>query len=873
MVNLVAGNSAQESRRLVGYQPVHWWERGWVRQGVLPLVFYTAATLILTLPLATRLTTHAAGAAYGDAFESVRLIWWTKEAILQGMHPAQQPLLQYPDGFFSAVQWVAPLSHLAGLPFALVFSPLVAYNLTFLLAFVLTGWASYWFFRELTGHEGAALLGGLIVLAFPTRLGHAAAGHLGLITNYWRMLFLWSLLKTFRGAGWRAAALGGLFLGLTLGTAPTNIAYEVIPLLAVVGAGLAWQARLTWGRWVGPLMIMAGVAGLIAVVLYLPLLLEMMRGDSAFLAETGTVRYSTDLLAFGLPSPFNPVAKALGLVSQTTWDVLGDNAIEGSAYLGLVAVFLAMMALRRREARLWLILALVSMVSSLGPVLKVGDRVARVTVEGSETTAITLPYAVYDDLPGLSMARTPARFNLMTAVALAALAAYGWAAFSTRRLRLRSPLWQGGAVIGLAALVIIEYGVFVPFPTTEAPVAGYFEELAVDAAQGDVRPVLTLPAGEFFASQWLLFDQTIHHQPVITGHVVRKTAANPAMLTLVNAAALPAGDDGFLPVMSAADQVGIIRASGAEVVVVYREYGEGAAMAAHLATLFGAPAYEDARVSIYEVMEGPLPTGPVYTVEYGWPAEDSSATRWIADEMVLSVYLPEARTGRWRFNASPWLFDRWLALELDRMATDMYGLDAGADAITEWVSSPYGLRAGFQQARFAMPDYSEQCTRMPGEADCRSAWIGTPRLEFDDEDQAPGAIFGDKMRLVWYAIDRDDPRQLALTLYWQAQGAARADYTLFVHILDGEGALVAQWDGPPAGAEYPTSEWPQGGYRWQRVTIALPEGGLPPGAYTLSAGLYTFPDMTRLPISGSPSGVEQGRLYLDEWTIEPSGQE
>lgn len=166
------------------------WQRGWVRHGAGPLLFYTAVALGLTFPLIARLTTHAAGAPYGDAFEVIRAIWWTREAILRGVLPAQQPLLNYPEGFFSTVQWALPMVYLPGALLELAFSPLAAYNLAVLLAFVLTGYTAYLFLRELTGHSGAALLGGLIVMAFPTRLGHASAGHLGVITNYWRMLFL-----------------------------------------------------------------------------------------------------------------------------------------------------------------------------------------------------------------------------------------------------------------------------------------------------------------------------------------------------------------------------------------------------------------------------------------------------------------------------------------------------------------------------------------------------------------------------------------------------------------------------------------------------------------------------------------------------------
>lgn len=844
------------------------WQTPWVRSGVAPLLFYTAATLGLTFPLVTQLGTHVAGAAYGDAFESVRLIWWTKEAILRGIHPAQQPLLLYPEGFFSTVQWAAPIAHLAGLPFALLFPPVVAYNLTFLASFVLTGYTAYLFLRELTGHNGAALLGGLIVMAFPARLGHATAGHLGLITNYWRMLFLWSLLRVFRGSGWRIAAFSGLCLGLALATYPTNSAYEAIPLLVIVGGGLAWLQRRSWRQWLGPVTVMAGVAGVLGVFFYGPLLLDSLRGGTAYLAETGVVRYSADLLAFITPSPFNPVIETLGLIPGWGWDVLGDSTIEGSAYLGLVTVLLAAIALwkRRQEAGLWLVLALVGMVFSLGPVLKVADRLVEVPVEGAESARVVLPYAFYSALPGLGMARTPGRFNLITSVGVAALAAYGWAALLQRVARLRRKTWQGGAVLGLAAVIMAEYAIFLPFPTLAAPIPHYYDELAAAAERGEVRPVLSLPADDFFTSQWLLYDQTAHHQPVIAGHVIRRSPANPAMLQLVNAAALPPVEDRFVPPMTPAEQAGIIRATGADVVVVYREFGNGAAMADYLPQLLGQPVYADARVAIFSVPEGPLPDTPAYVAQGGWEAADDG-TRWVADTLTLSLYVPQEMTAYWLFEAAGWLYPRWISLEGEAQPPAAFFVREDSQVFQQ---AAVRLPAGFQQVRFRALDYSGQCSRLPGEPACRTAWIRTLRLRSGDEDQAVPIDFGAKMRLVQYVIATPDSAHLKLAFYWQALDQAREDYTLFVHLLDEHGDLVAQWDGPLGGLENPTSRWPQGGYLWQDVTLDLTDDTPEPGRYRLAAGLYTLPDVTRLPVASESPGASDGLLYLQDWLPQPS---
>ncbi len=51
---------------------------------------------------------------------------------------------------------------------------------------------------------------------------------------------------------------------------------------------------------------------------------------------------------------------------------------------------------------------------------------------------------------------------------------------------------------------------------------------------------------------------------------------------------------------------------------------------------------------------------------------------------------------------------------------------------------------------------------------------------------------------------------LHLTLVWQARQKMDIHYTVFVHLLDPSGQMVAQHDGEPQGNAYPTDQWPLG---------------------------------------------------------------
>ena len=74
--------------------------------------------------------------------------------------------------------------------------------------------------------------------------------------------------------------------------------------------------------------------------------------------------------------------------------------------------------------------------------------------------------------------------------------------------------------------------------------------------------------------------------------------------------------------------------------------------------------------------------------------------------------------------------------------------------------------------------------------------------------------FGDFSALVGYslpaaAVTTAEP--LPLTLYWRAlEGTSPMDYMVFTHLLAGDGHLVAQHDGGPAGGTRPTTGWTPG---------------------------------------------------------------
>jgi hypothetical protein len=94
---------------------------------------------------------------------------------------------------------------------------------------------------------------------------------------------------------------------------------------------------------------------------------------------------------------------------------------------------------------------------------------------------------------------------------------------------------------------------------------------------------------------------------------------------------------------------------------------------------------------------------------------------------------------------------------------------------------------------------------------------------------------------------------LELTLYWQSRRVTATDYTLFVHLRDEAGQIIAQQDGP-AGDGYPTSLWEAGTIIRDPVRLSLPPD-LPAGTYEVQVGFYNLATGERLPVVGADEDV------------------
>lgn len=110
------------------------------------------------------------------------------------------------------------------------------------------------------------------------------------------------------------------------------------------------------------------------------------------------------------------------------------------------------------------------------------------------------------------------------------------------------------------------------------------------------------------------------------------------------------------------------------------------------------------------------------------------------------------------------------------------------------------------------------------------------------------------------ASPHSSDQPLTLTLAWYTKQSLLVDYTIFLHLLDDAGNIVAQADSQPHWlTPYPSSRWQTGETILDSHTIAAP---LPPGTYRLRLGVYNWQTFERLPLTSGEDSLIVGEVTI-----------
>jgi hypothetical protein len=847
----------------------------------LVLGAYVLVSLAFCWPLPRHLGSEVAG-RYVDARVFQWNNWWVKRALFEGLDLDYSEVIYAPSGVSLVSHNFNWVSSFLSVPLDLVFGPLVSYNLLFLFTLWGPAYAMALLVRSRTGRWDAAFVAGLVYGFFPYHVSGNWDGQMNLANIQWLPLFILFLFRALEPAPWRRqvrdALLAGLFLALS--------ALDCWFFLLFMGLwGVLWLAhsllveREVWRRprlW--RTLGLLALVGASALALTAPFLFPVL-ADASGGALDSAVSYhaddkASDLLAFIVPSSdhrlFGPPLRAV-YARFYHWR---------PAYLGLVALLLAIYAAvkRPRRALLWLLSGLLFASLSLGSTL---------AINGVSLENVPTPYRLLTGLwPALKIVRQANRFNVMVGLALAVLAGLGWAELTARPSS--SPPWsirgepalsadeaseskglRGGgnwAVTALvAALILFDYW-STPCPTQPGAVSPFYEGLA--AAPGDFA-LLELPLDDFH-SRASLYPQTIHGKRLVNGYVARMppgTLAFTRSQPIVRLAHLQIGVDPGL--WDVERQIGLLAANDIRYVVLRKQPlppqpPVDEAVLAGWRALFGPQAhYEDDEIAVYRTELAPgQNTAPILRLADLGVAEVHVRRTWVlppgetpeqrASIALTWTALDDLRSTVGYASQSPRNHTCRLALLGPKgtpIATSNEARISPRYPTSRWpegvvVADTYALPlasetpAGAYRLQIAVGDETTGIQIANAELPVQLQAEAEPLVPALAKMAHPaGVSYGGELRLLGYTT-RTEAKNLEIELYWLAERAIYTKYKFFVHLIrSADGTMTAQHDGMPRHWSYPTTLWGRGEVfvEW----IALDISTAVPGPHHLAVGVYS----------------------------------
>ena len=159
------------------------------------LLTYVLISLAMTWPLARYLSTQFAG-QHLDARVFQWNNWWVKQAVLERLDLNRTDEIYYPVGASLSSHNLNWVSSFLSVPLSLLWGPVVAYNLMFLLTFVLAAFGMYLLVYDRVRRRDAAWIAGLVFAFFPYHVSGNWDGQMNLANTQWLPLVALFALRT-----------------------------------------------------------------------------------------------------------------------------------------------------------------------------------------------------------------------------------------------------------------------------------------------------------------------------------------------------------------------------------------------------------------------------------------------------------------------------------------------------------------------------------------------------------------------------------------------------------------------------------------------------------------------------------------------------
>jgi hypothetical protein len=407
-----------------------------VYQGLIAFAIYLAAMIYcLALPLLPHLDVPHVQQTQVDANFYIWAIAWWPHAITHGLNPFYSYQIMAPGGVNLAWATTTPTVSLLMWPITATAGPVVAFNLSLILAPPASAWATFILARRLTGKFWPALLGGAVFGFCGYEISHEASGQPNLTVTLLIPLIAYLVLRRWDGSLsrrsfliWTALALAAEFYTFLEAFADLTI---VAPVALIIGYLVAPRdARSKVVR----LAVDCVIAYVGSIVLAAPYLyVALVNKPTSF--HTPTPQFWVDLAGVVVP-------RTNRLLGMNWLAATAGHDVTPTVYVGvpllLLLVLVAVFHWSNRLVRLLVLLYVAIFLLALGP---------KLLIDGKQV--MTLPWGFIWNLPLLDSAESQRLMDFGELV-LALLVAL-WLAYVTKSKVVLAARW-GLAALSLAAI-------------------------------------------------------------------------------------------------------------------------------------------------------------------------------------------------------------------------------------------------------------------------------------------------------------------------------------------------------------------------------------------------------------------------------------
>jgi hypothetical protein len=664
----------------------------------LILLLYAILSIVFTYPVAFSINKIPGS---GDAFWFLWDFWSFKKAVISLSNPYYTTDIFYPNGVSLAFSEVSPLNAIISIPLQHLFGLIAAYNIIWILTFILSGFGTYLLVKYLTNNTKAAFLSGLIFMFCPYHFAHAL-GHMNLAATEWIPFYVLFLIKMTRENKRTNVLYAAFFLVLTAMTSDYYLVYMFsFTLLYIIYYWLVDKSLINKDFLKNFLIMITGVVVGFSPFLYI-MLKEMLLTGSNYIYEGGFEDFSADLMAFFTPTIFHPIFK--DLVSPINSHFSGGG-VESTVFAGYTVLFLSIIAIlkiKTKEIKFWALSAIIFFILCLGPTLQ---------VFGVTVFNIPLPYQILMHIPFFSMARAPGRWDVLVMLSLAILAGHGLNYISSM-IKSESPVQSNKEsiiFIIVSCLVLFEF-LAVPFPMSSAETPTIYKQLA---AETNDYAILEVP--EAAAANYMYF-QTIHGKKLVNGlasrtpdYALEFMSHTPLIGDLIYPPKTLKMED--IIKQNRTELTSLFNYYNIKYIIIHKGYLPDnefsfASNLIHDALGIEPVTYDSDGLWVYHI-----PTSQNFSqfISLGSGFHDlqnwsGTQTRWIQADATITVFSPENRTADLRLQALSFYRDRTLEISSDD------ALMARVSVPTRFVnvSAPIRLTKGANTVLFHVPEGCER---------------------------------------------------------------------------------------------------------------------------------------------------------------------